>query len=62
MLMMKKNQVKLKQQLIAEIELSVLKQPMEEKDSNQSMYSFSDWRSVINILLVLFSKGNFMTF
>ena len=43
------------QTLIMEIGLSVLNHPI-QKDSDENMNSFSNLRSMINILLVLFSK------
>ena len=48
--------MKTHQTLIVEIGLSVLNHPV-QKDSDESMNSFSNLRSMINILLVLFSKG-----
>ena len=51
MLIMKTHQI-----LIVEIGLSVLNHPI-QKDSDENMNSFSNLRSMINILLVLFSKG-----
>ena len=48
--------MKMHQTLIVEIGLSVLNQPI-QKDSDENMNSFSNLRSMINILLVLFSKG-----
>ena len=48
--------MKTHQTLIVEIGLSVLNHPI-QKDSDENMNSFSNLRSMINILLVLFSKG-----
>ena len=48
--------MKTHQTLIVEIGLSILNNPIQE-DSDESMDSFSNMRSMINILLVLFSKG-----
>ena len=48
--------MKTHQTLIVEIGLSVLNQPL-QKDSDENMNSFSNLRSMIIILLVLFSKG-----
>ena len=47
--------MKTHQKLIVEIGLSVLNHPI-QKDSDENMNSFSNLRSMINILLVLFSK------
>ena len=48
--------MKTHQTLIVEIGLSVLNHPI-QKDSDENMNSFSNLRSMMNILLVLFSKG-----
>ena len=48
--------VKTHQTLIVEIGLGVLNQPI-QKDSNENMNSFSNLRSMINMLLVLILKG-----
>ena len=48
--------MKTHQTLIVEIGLSVLNHPI-QKDSDGNMNSFSNLRSMINILLGLFSKG-----
>ena len=48
--------MKTHQTLIVEIGLSVLNHPI-QKDSDENMNSFSNLRSMTNILLVLFSKG-----
>ena len=48
--------MKTHQTLIVEIGLSVLSHPI-QKDSDENMISFSNLKSMINMLLVLFSKG-----
>ena len=52
--------MKMHKTLIVEIELSVLNNLI-QKDFDENMNSFSNPRSMINILLVLFSKGTFPT-
>ena len=48
--------IKTHQTLTVEIGLSVLNHPI-QKDSDENMNSFSNLRPMVNILLVLFSKG-----
>ena len=57
-LMTKNQQAKLKQTWIADMRSKVLNHPI-QKDFDDEMHSFSDWRSTMHVMFVLHSKRAF---